>query len=138
MATTSAPPTSVSPTSSYKGDTAHAMRIDGVIKCVGQIEPVAGATLWVRARDVTRADSSAVTLAEQEIHDVTIAGPDDVVPFTLQLSPPDPRGSYTIEAHLDANHSGDVSVGDLLTTEHISIDPSRNNQSLTVSLRQVT
>ena len=114
------------------------MRIDGVITCAGRIEPVAGATLWVRALDVTRADASAVTLAEQEIRDVAISGPDDIVPFTLELSPPDPAGSYTIEAHVDADHSGDVSVGDLLTTEHFAIDPSRTDQSVAVSLRQVT
>ena len=69
------------------------MRVDGVITCAVPIIPVAGATVRVRAQDVTRADASAVTLAEQEIRDVDMSGPGDVVPFTLELPPPDPTGS---------------------------------------------
>jgi uncharacterized lipoprotein YbaY len=79
-------------------------------------EPVSGsATVRVTVEDVTRADALARAAGE-----VTIAlapsarGP---VPFAVEVAAVDPRASYALRVHVDLDGDGEVSAGDLVSTQ---------------------
>lgn len=114
------------------------MRVEGVIECVGSITPVAGATLRVLVQDVSRADADAVTLAEHVRHDVSIPPGDDELNFSLDVTVPDPRARCAVFAHVDVDGSGELEVGDLISTEHIAVDPTRSLQRVNVRVQQIS
>ncbi|QZY29867.1 YbaY family lipoprotein [Nocardioides coralli] len=89
----------------------------------------------VRLLDVSRADAPAVTVAETSIG---LVGTALAVDFDLDVPSLDPRATYALSAHVDTNGSGDVSVGDLLTMQHVGVSPTATDHSYDVPLQTVT
>lgn len=113
------------------------MLVTGVIKFSEVVEPFRGATLWIRLLDVSRADGLDETLAEQVLRGISVSAPGEEFAFALDAPMLDPRGTYTIEAHLDVSGSGEVEVGDYRTMEHFGVDPASPRQTLIVWVRPV-
>ena len=113
------------------------MLVKGVIEFPEVLQPLRGATLWIRLQDVSRADGDAQIVGEQVLRGISVSTPGEHIAFALDAPVLDPRSSYAIEAHLDIRGSGDVDVGDYRTMEHFGVDPGSSDQTLTVRVRPV-
>ncbi len=109
----------------------------GEVQLAAVPQPVIGGTLVVQLADVSRAGASAEVVAELTLRDVSLGSADDRIGFVLQVPALDPRRTYTIEAHLDVDGSGDVSVGDYRTMEHFGVTPDSLAGIMTIRLRRV-
>ena len=113
------------------------MLVKGVIEFPEVLQPLCGATLWVRLQEVGRADGDGQTVAEQALPGISLSTPGENLAFALVAPVLDPRGTYAIEAHLDVRGTGDVEIGDYRTMEHFGVDPGLSDQTLTVRVRPV-
>lgn len=111
------------------------MRIQGEVTIGAAPHRVDNGILRVRVIDVSRADAAAVVISEKEITGVSVESDDQHVAFELDLPELEPRSTYALEAHLDADGSGETSVGDYRTMEHIEV--SSQIGALSVPLRPV-
>lgn len=109
----------------------------GEVELAAVPQAVVDGILRIQLADVSRADASAEVIAEMTVTGVTLKSVDDRVGFALQVPELDPKRTYTIEAHLDVDGSGDVSIGDYRTMEHFGVTPASLGGILTVRLRPV-
>lgn len=109
----------------------------GEVQLADVPQPVIGGTLVVQLADVSRAGASAEVIAETTLRDVSLGSVDDRLGFALQVPALDPRRTYTIEAHLDVDGSGEVSVGDYRTMEHFGVTPDSLGGIVKVRLGRV-
>lgn len=110
-------------------------QISGEVTIESGPHKIRNGVLRVRLVDVSRADAAAVVISQTEITDVSVESGDERFEFTLDSPPLDPRSIYAVEAHLDADGSGETSVGDYRTMEHIGVVSSQ--ESLSVPVRPV-
>jgi hypothetical protein len=96
-----------------------------------------GAVARVRLLDVSRADASAVTVAETRVRLASDARSAEV-DFELEAPALDPGATYSLAAHVDLSSSGDVTQGDLVTTQHIDVAPGDEEPTYDVPLHKVT
>lgn len=95
------------------------------------------ADLRVRVEDVSETDAQARTVAEKTTHGVTwfgnsTQGTEFALTIPAGLSP---RGRYQLRAHLDTTKTGEVSLGDFVTTQAFPLDPVSENQHLNLKLK---
>jgi putative lipoprotein len=97
------------------------------------------ATVRVRLLDVSRADASAETVAEQTIEGPSVEPDDDggSVKFALEAPELDARRSYSLAAHVDLSGSGEIEPGDFLTMESVPVDRSSERGRFEVPVRPV-
>jgi uncharacterized lipoprotein YbaY len=94
------------------------MRIVGHIEFAEILAPFADATVIVKVEDTRRADAPAVVIAEQRIRHVSRApGQHAPVLFAIECSADSELAHYALKAHVDVDASGDVSVGDYVSTQ---------------------
>ena len=80
--------------------------------------PAEAAELVVQVEDVSRADAPSTVIGEQRLSRVPLS-PGSAIPFALDV----PAGlvesghSYSVRAHVDVSGSGEVEVGDLVSTQ---------------------
>lgn len=110
-------------------------QIHGEVRIESAPHKVSGGTLRIRLIDVSRADAPAVVMSESEIPEVDVESGEERFEFALDAPPLDPRSTYAVEAHLDADGSGETSVGDYRTMEHIGV--SSPDQVVSVPIRPV-
>lgn len=113
-------------------------QLQGEVQLVSAPHAVVGGVLRIRLLDVSRADASATLVSEQVIPAVSMRSLDDRLGFILDVPGLDPRATYTVEAHLDADGSGEVSIGDYRTMEHIPVTSATLDTGVTVPLRPIT
>ena len=91
--------------------------IEGEITFKGVENRIGGATIYVRLEDLSIQDDAGKTLAEQVIRDVSV---DPSAPptyrYLIEHRELEPKDSYRIRVHLDADNSGDISEGDFAWT----------------------
>ncbi|HEX8851055.1 MAG TPA: YbaY family lipoprotein [Gemmatimonadaceae bacterium] len=75
-------------------------------------------TLIVQVEDVSRADAPSLVVAELRRSGVRLS-PGDEVPFEVDVPAGviDPKHHYSVRVHVDASGSGNMSRGDLITTQ---------------------
>lgn len=96
---------------------------------------VSNGVLRVRLIEVGRADAPAEVVSEIEILGVSVESGDEHFEFALEAPELETRSSYALEAHLDANRSGETTVGDYRTMEHIGV--TSPEQVVSVPVRPV-
>jgi uncharacterized lipoprotein YbaY len=81
------------------------------------VRPAEAAELVVQVEDVSRADAPSIVVGEQRRPAVRLEG-GAVLPFVVEVpaSLVDARHSYSVRAHIDMSGSGEVEVGDLVST----------------------
>jgi uncharacterized lipoprotein YbaY len=95
-----------------------------------------GAVATVRLLEVSRADAASTTVAEVSF---SVGAPgEDGIDFELDVPPLDARATYTLAAHVDLDHSGEVAVGDYVTVQHIGVDARDAERTFDVPLQRVT
>jgi hypothetical protein len=97
-----------------------------------------GAVATVRLLDVSRADAASTTVAEVSF---PVGAPGDHeggVEFKLDIPLLDAGATYALGAHVDLNHSGQVTVGDYVTVQHIGVEAGNTVRIFDVPLQRVT
>jgi hypothetical protein len=112
-------------------------RIVGEVEFPAVPRPVDHGVLRVRLLEVSRADAAATTVAERTINDVSARSVADHVRFGLDVPALDPALTYAVEGHLDADGSGEVSVGDYRTMEHFEVTAATVEDPVTIRLRPI-
>lgn len=102
-----------------------------------------GGTLTLRIVDAQRQDVAATTVASSQVLDARLSGDrplDVVVDLDLRADDLDTLRTLSIEAHLDVDGSGDTSVGDYRTMQHIAVDPASTeaDRPIEVPVRRVS
>lgn len=84
---------------------------------LGRALATAGAVLRVVVEDVGRADAPAQAIArvDRDLRQPLPAGA--VVPFSVALPALLPGGHYAVRAHVDVSGSGQVEIGDQVSTQ---------------------
>ena len=75
-----------------------------------------GAIVLLKVEDVSRLDAAAVVLAELVLPLPEGAAAGAEIPFSLGVPVPDGQPTIGVRVHVDANASGEVTEGDLLST----------------------
>jgi uncharacterized lipoprotein YbaY len=99
--------------------------------------PPAGTPLRVQLRDTSLADAPAEILAEA---DTVVSDEGGQRLATVELPAPEgrPADRLTVWAHLDVSRTGDVTVGDYVTTQaHVAPSPEQQPARLPVTVRPV-
>jgi putative lipoprotein len=100
------------------------MQVRGTVRVEQVRSEVRDAVTTVRLLDVSRADAASVTVAEVTVADCSLRpGAPGRIPFRLEVPELDPRATYALSAHIDTTGSGDRTVGDYVTTEHVPVPP---------------
>ena len=91
--------------------------IEGDITFKGVQNRISGATLYVRLEDISIQDEASKTLVEQVFRDVTV-DPSDLPTYRylIEHRELEPKDTYRVRVHLDADNSGDISEGDMAWT----------------------
>ena len=91
--------------------------IEGEITFKSVQNRISGATIYVRLEDISIQDDAGKTLVEQVIGDVTV-DPSDLPTYRylIEHRELEPKDTYRVRVHLDADNSGDISDGDLAWT----------------------
>jgi putative lipoprotein len=100
------------------GETAKTRTIRGGIILPNTGLSAGTSDLIVQVEDVSRADAPSVVIGEQRQSGVSLSG-GTVLPFTIEIPAEliDDRHSYSVRAHIDLSGSGEVKVGDLVSTQ---------------------
>lgn len=78
---------------------------------------VDAATLRITVEDVSRVDAASQVIAEEVIHGVGVRPRRPPLDFSVALETVDDAAHYNVRAHIDSNDSGEVTLGDLLSTQ---------------------
>jgi uncharacterized lipoprotein YbaY len=115
------------------------MHIAGELRFREPPPDLRNATVRVRLQDVSRADASAETVAEQTIEGPSIQpdGDGGTVQFALEAPELDVRRSYSLVAHVDLNGTGEIEPGDFLTMESVPVERSSERGHFEVPVRPV-
>ena len=113
--------------------------ISGRIVFGGKVKSFSGATAYVRLEDVSRADASATTVAEQVIKGVSHqTGKEEAVSFILYGDPPEEHSDYSVRVHVDVDGDGEISVGDYISTESYPVLTYGRPARVDVRVEEVT
>lgn len=113
------------------------MQLRGEIQFPEVVSPVDDAPLRIRLLDVSKADAASETVAEDVVEHVSLVTAGQGFPFLLEVDDLDERHTYTLEAHLDVDGSGDVAPGDYRTMEHFDVSPATINRHQRVVCRPI-
>ena len=82
----------------------------------GDVPPEAAAVV-VRVEDVSRADAPSTVVGEQRMEHADLAG-HRAIPFTIEVPADlvDERALYSVQVHVDVSGSGEVEIGDFVST----------------------
>lgn len=113
--------------------------VSGTIVFGADLEPFAGAIVYVRLEDVSRIDASAVMVAETVLQDVRAGGQaPSQLEFTIDAPPLDPRARYIVRVHVDVDADGQVGIGDYVSTISHSVPTDVEAPRLLIPLKRVS
>ncbi len=99
-------------------DTEETRTVRGEIILPSANLPAEIADLIVQVEDVSRADAPSVVIAEQRQPGIYLRG-GAVLPFVVEVPEElvDERNSHSVRVHVDVSGSGEIEVGDLVSTQ---------------------
>lgn len=100
--------------------------------------PPGPAEVIVSVEDVSRADAPSEIIGEQRQKAVALR-PGARLPFAVEVPSElvDERHSYSVRAHIDRSGSGEVEVGDLVSTETYPVLSRGRGTSAIVKVKRV-
>jgi putative lipoprotein len=115
----------------------HARHVSGQVTLPADV-PAEAAEVVVQVEDVSRADAPSLVVAEHRMQHVHLAGA-GVLPFEVAVPAHliDERMSYSVRVHVDVSGSGQVEIGDLITTQTYPVLTHGFPDRVEVSLHRV-
>lgn len=112
------------------------MKLQGTVAFEAGAPPFSNADLHLRLEDVSEADALARALAHTTLHGVSWNGdPALTTPFSFSVAAaPEPGREYQLRAHLDLLRTGEVGLGDFITTQSYPVRPVLGAQRLALRL----
>jgi putative lipoprotein len=113
-----------------------------VPEVVARIEPPVGDApgrarrLRVVVEDASLADAPAEVVAERVLDDVDLGGV-RAIEVALDVAEVDPRHDYVCRAHLDVEGTGEVTSGDMVSTQWHPVLTRGHGDRATVPLQRV-
>lgn len=95
------------------------------------------ARLRVRLEEVSRADASALVLAEH-VQDLRRGATDSVHYMLVSDVALEPNGVYTVRAHIDVDGSGTPTRGDFVSTQSYPIDAANLPAHIDILVKLIT
>jgi len=112
--------------------------VQGEIVLPGSRVPEKSASVVVQIEDVSRADQSSKVIGEQRMQDVPLKS-GRVLPFRIEVSPGDidERKTYSLRVHVDVTGSGEVELGDLVSTRSYPVLTRGNPDHASIRVQRV-
>lgn len=112
--------------------------VRGEILFDGPAPDLAGAMIYVRLEDVTRAGAPSHVVAEEAVTGATTqAIVSEPLSFVLSCETPDPQASYSVRVHIDIDGDGRVSSGDYITMESYPVLTHGNPDRISVRVHPI-
>ena len=89
--------------------------VSGTLRLAEAVAP--GAVVHLKLEDVSRLDAAAVVVAEAVLPLASGAAAGADIPFSITVPAADEAASYGVRAHVDTTGSGDISSGDLVSSQ---------------------
>ena len=120
------------------GDTEKTQTVRGEIVLPSTDLPAETADLVVQVEDVSRADAPSIVIAEQRRSGVSLRG-GAVLPFAVKVPAEliDERHRYSVRVHTDVSGSGEVEVGDLVSTQSYPVLTHGYGNEVRVDVKRV-
>jgi putative lipoprotein len=119
-------------------DTEKTQTVSGEIILPGADLPAEAACLLVQVEDVSRADAPSIVVSEQRQYGVSLHG-GAVLPFVVKV-PEELVGekrSYSVRVHVDVSGSGEVEVGDLVSTQSYPVLTRGHGKEARIHVKRV-
>jgi putative lipoprotein len=112
------------------------MKLQGTVAFEAGAPPFSNADLHLRLEDVSEADVPARALAQTTLRGVSWNGdPALTTAFSLSVAAVlEPGREYQLRAHLDLQRTGEVGLGDFITTQSYPVRPALGAQRLALRL----
>ena len=113
------------------------VRVSGEIDLTG-VPPFEGATLRVSVVDAV-ADAPARTTASMSIGPVNSrrGEGDGRLRFAMEFAAPKAKGDYILEVHIDLDGDGEVSAGDVITTQYYPVLRGERRSKVIVKVEKI-
>ena len=100
--------------------------------------PTQIADLVVQVENVSRADAPSVVIAEQRQSSISLPS-GAALPFAVEVPAElvDERDSYSVRVHIDVSASGEVDVGDLVSTRSYPVLTRRHGNEARIHVERV-
>lgn len=100
--------------------------------------PQSPATVIVQVEDVSRADAPSTVVAEHRRNGLRLA-PGEELSFEVDVpaSRIDPRHHYALRVHIEASGTGEVKVGDMVTTQSYPVLTWGHGSDVRATLKKV-
>lgn len=113
--------------------------VTGSIVFGADLEPFAGATVYVRLEDASRINAPALVVAETVLRDVQAGGQDpDRIEFTIDAPPLDTRARHVVRVHVDVDADGQVGIGDYVSTISHPLKAGDGAATLLIPVKRVS
>jgi uncharacterized lipoprotein YbaY len=89
--------------------------VSGTLRLANAVAP--GAVVHLKLEDVSRLDAAAVVVAEAVLSLVDGASAGANIPFSITVATTDETATYGVRVHVDTTGSGDISPGDLVSSQ---------------------
>jgi putative lipoprotein len=100
--------------------------------------PTQIADLVVQVENVSRADAPSVVIGEQRQSSISLPS-GAALPFAVEVPAElvDERDCYSVRVHIDVSGSGEVEVGDLVTTQSYPVLTRRHGNEARIHVERV-
>lgn len=107
-------------------------------------KPFENATAYIKLEDISKMDAPSKVITRQIIRNVNITHDECVakkfkeIEFSLRCEIKDTRGMYVVNAHIDVDGDGKVSVGDYITTAYYPVLTRGFPNNVDIVLKEVS
>lgn len=91
----------------------------------------------VKVEDVSRLDAAAVAIAETVLPLAAGAAAGADIAFSITVPATDERATYVVRAHVDTSGSGDISAGDLVSSQAYPVLTQGHPDRVVVEARKI-
>jgi uncharacterized lipoprotein YbaY len=113
--------------------------LDGYIIFDKNARSFPNATVYVRLRDVSLLDSPSKVISQTEIRHVKHSkNKSTKVKFSLHGEVKDKRRTYSVSAHVDVDHDGEIGLGDFINTKSYPVLTFGHQNRIYIHVKEVT
>jgi uncharacterized lipoprotein YbaY len=109
--------------------------VSGTLRLANAVAP--GAVVHLKLEDVSRLDAAAVVVAEAVLSLADGASAGANIPFSITVTATVEAATYAVRAHVDTTGSGDVTPGDLVSSQSYPVLTQGHPDRVVVEARKI-